>query len=739
MYKNGLSLLYNKRMFKKIMISAAALALISQNAYATTNMDSLTRFNEYYNNGVMLFKANKYSSAILEFKKVLRAKPYDNTVRNALISCYLARADFYVNQSNEPKKAIVDFKNALFYMKYWGELPENQIGGNVAAQAVTNLASLEARYGENQTAAQRFETARILRTQGELSAAGYDFAQLFNNSTYSKQALENAGDIYKALNNQAEAINSYRRVLKLDEKNARVHYKYALILDEAGNVEAAAEEFNLALKYGEKNAELLETLENLWISRTNANPSDAQAFMNLAIILQKKGDFQGAQSQYRRAIALAPNDMNILYNLASLYEAQNDHKAAIGAYDRILLKEPTNKEVLFYKAQTQEKIKDFKSAIETYKKIATLGSASDDSTKAANADIARIINSSFSGNELLSYLEVEAQSNPSDFNAQYDFAFQAHKAGQHDKAIQYYKNALNINPKYVDGYLNLANLYSNKNDFANAKGTLDWGLNMLPNNAKLVEAKRNLEKEQAGDIYKTATKYWDTKNYKMALETYLKIPIQTPEVLSAIAACYFELGDYQNAIEYYKKILAKNPKDLEATEGIAGAYMELNDEMQAEVWLKKVLTLNPNNADAKNALELIAQSKSIKALDDAIELYEKQEYDKAMTAFYKIHTADPKNAYAYYYKALIFEEQKKPKDAIGQYKKAVEIDPKFSLAVYGLATALDNAENYKEAVENYDKYLALRAAEGTKKDDYIDYVKKRNAELKTYLKGTTKQ
>ncbi len=726
-------------MLKKILISTAALALISQNVYAATDMDNYTRFNEYYNNGVTLFKANKYSSAILEFKKVLRAKPYDNTVRNALIYCYLARADFYVNQSNEPKKAIVDFKNALFYMKYWGDLPESQIGANVVSQAVSNLASLEAKYGENQAVAQRFEMAKILRTQGELSAAGYDFAQLFNNSTYSKQALENAGDIYKSLNNQAEAINCYRKLLKMDEKNAKVHYKYALILDDAGNVEAATEEFNLALKYGEKNAELLETLENLWVSRTNVNPNDAQAFMNLAIILQKKGDFLGAQSQYQRAIALSPNDVNILYNLASLYEAQNDSQGAISVYDKILLKEPTNKDVLFYKAQTQEKIKDYNGAIATYKKIAALGGVNDNETKDAKAAIARITGSSFSPGELLSYLEVEAQNNPTDFNAQYDFAYQAHKAGQHEKAIQYYKNALNLNPKYTDGYLNLANLYSNKNDFKNAKGTLDWGLNMLPNNPKLVEAKGNLEKEQAGDIYKTATQYWDAKNYKMALETYQKIPIQTPEVLSAIAACYSELNDHTNAIEYYKKVLAKNPKDIDATEGIAGAYMDLNDDTQAEIWLKKVLALNPNNAEAKNALNIISQGKDAKALDDAIALFEKPDYPKALAAFDKIIATDPKNSYAYYYKALIFDEQKKPKEAIAQYKKAIEIDPKFSLAVYGLATAFDNSESYKEAVDNYDKYLALRAAEGAKKDDYIDYVKKRSTELKAYLKSSTKQ
>ncbi len=577
----------------------------------------------------------------------------------------------------------------------------------------------------------------MLRVQGEVSAAGYDFAQLFQNATYSKQALENAGDIYKSLNNQAEAINCYRKVLKMDEKNAKVHYKYALILDEAGNVEAATEEFNLALKYGENNPELLETLENLWLSRTINNPTDAQSYMNLAIILQKKKDYLGAQSQYFKAISLDPKDVNILYNLASLYLDQNNPKDAIGIWNKILIQQPNNTEVLFYKAEAQEKIKDFNGAIQTYRKITGLGDSNNEDVKRAKADISRIVSESFSGSELLAYLETEAQNNPTDFNAQYDFAYQAHKAGQLEKAIQYYKNALNINPKYVDSYLNLANIYSGRSDLKNAQEIVAQGLNMVPNNSKLLETKGNLEKEQAGDTYKLATKYWDEKNYKMALETYLKIPIQTPEVFSAIAACYSELGDNANAIEYYKKVLTKKPNDLEALEGIAGAYVDMDDEVQAEIWLKKILAINSNNADAKNALEAIKQSKAAKQLDDAIALYEKQNYSVALREFDKILSSDSTNAYAYYYKALIYDEQKKPKDAMAQYKKAIEIDPKFTLAVYGLAVALDTLENYKEAVENYDKYLTLRISEKT--DDYITYVKKRNTELKNYLKNTAKQ
>lgn len=276
-------------MKKIFLISAVLIILISQKGFcAQYDAQTNAQLNEYYNNAVTLFKANKYSSAILEFRKVMRARPYDDTVKNALVSAYLARAEYYANQNNQPKKAIVDLKSALYYLKYWNSDNLSEKQQAMAGSVQKSLKEMEARFSPNQGAAQRFEQAKILRFQDELPAAGYEFAQLFNNSTYAMQAYQNAGDIYKSLNNQLDAINCYRSAIKIEPKNANVHFRYALILEEVGNNEAAGEEYNLALKYGDKSPELLEKLEQLWLARSIENPRNAQAFINLGTVLQKK-------------------------------------------------------------------------------------------------------------------------------------------------------------------------------------------------------------------------------------------------------------------------------------------------------------------------------------------------------------------------------------------------------------------------------------------------------------------
>ena len=47
-------------------------------------------------------------------------------------------------------------------------------------------------------------------------------------------------------------------------QNAKLHFLYGVMLDEAKNYEASMEQYNLALQYGDNSPELLEILENIY-------------------------------------------------------------------------------------------------------------------------------------------------------------------------------------------------------------------------------------------------------------------------------------------------------------------------------------------------------------------------------------------------------------------------------------------------------------------------------------------
>jgi len=710
---------------RKIILILSIVLFATQVYAARVDM---AKVSEMYNNAVLLNSSKKYDLAILEFKKVLRMVPYEDKVRHAIITSYVARAQEY-NKQKEIRKALNDLKSAMCYLDYWGEKTTDPAKLSIITSTTKSIADLQKELGDSTAPDKLFAQAKSLRTQGELAASIYDFNQLFNNSTYSKQALENAGDIYKSLNNDYKAMDSYRQLLKKDPGDAVVHFKYATILDAIGNSDAAADEYNNALKYGENNPEVLSMLENLWKQRTIENPKDAQAFINLGAIYQKKGNHQAAMEQYNKAQMLDPTDKTMALNMASLYVSKGDYAGAIKAYNLILDKDPNNAEVIGYKASAYMQMKDYKNAMAQYKMVLAV----DPNNAAAGEKLNEILTSKLSGKELMNYLEVQANSNPTDYNAQYEYAYNLHKNKEYKKAIPYYTLALNIDPKREEGYLNLIQLYTVQGDYKSSQAVITQGLLYLPDSKALLAEQDTIKKTEAGGLYQKASDYFTKGDYKNALMTYMQIQYQTPEVISSIAASYYELQDYSAAIDYFGKVLSQNPKDTEAMYFMASSYLNMGNEDRAKEYLQKILALEPGNKNAKDALAGIDQGAQSKMLDSAISLYEAKDYSKALDTFNKIIASEPNNAYAHYYKGAIFDEQKQQNEAVQEYRKVISIDPNFSLAYYALATNLDGQEKYADAVSNYDKYIALRASE--KEDDYIKYAKSRSKELKDYLKS----
>ena len=714
---------------KKLPVAAVACMLFFANiAYAAQpTQEEIQKYNLYFNNGVSYLKNKKYSSAIIEFKKVLRFQPYDSTVRQSLCSAYLARADYYLNEEKNGKKALNDLKSALFYMKYWENEQNPPQLASMVNSTQNSLAALQKKYEGNLNAQQKFQNAKNLRAQGELPAAAYDFMTI-KDKNIEKDALEQAGDIFKALNNKGGAIECYRNALKYDEKSAKLHFKYAVILDEVNNEDAAAQEYNLALKYGEKNPELLDVLENLWRSRALNNPNDAQAYINLGTVYQMKGDYASAKNQYLKALNLAPNDRTAILNLASLYIAQGMHTMAVGQYDKLLAQNPNDTEIIKYKAAAYEAQKDYKNALAQYKAILAI-KPDDNSAKNAIADI---VANKFTPEQKYAYMLLEANSNPQNYDLQYAYAYEMHKQKKYEDAVTFYKRAMALNPKKQENYINIAQIYTLQNNYDAALDILNKGIEQIPYGAELLTLKDTLLKSQAGKTYETASKMYETQNYKGALENYLKINPQTPEVQLAIANCYYEMKDYTNAVLYYEKVLQKEPKNKDVLYVCAMSYNELKNSAKALELLNRIIAINPSDATANEAIKAIKEANTAQDLENAIAKYEQKDFESALSLLNKVLSQNQKNTYALYYKGLIFEEQKNQKEANVQFKLAIDSDNNFALAYYSYALGLDNLEKYQDAINNYDKFLELKAKEGVN-DEYTKFAQDRVKQLREFL------
>ena len=99
-----------------------------------------------------------------------------------------------------------------------------------------------------------------------------------------------------------------------------------------------------------------------------------------------------------------------------------------------------------------------------------------------------------------------------------------------------------------------------------------------------------------------------------------------------------------------------------------------------------------------------------------------------MNKFNEVLKKDTKNAFAYYYRGLIYDEQKQPKLAINDYLNVLKNSEEFPIANYMTAVDYDGMSNYKEAF----KYYKIFTEKYTNQDEYLEYAKNRMKELEPY-------
>ena len=710
-------------MKKRIIIILAVFLFFS--AYSQEiNQQDVQRFSSYYSNGMEYLKNQQYSSAITEFRKVLRFSPYDSIVQGALASAYLARAQYYRQTTKEVKKAIIDYKSAYFYSKLWSKTQSDNSMLQLANSSHKDVVELEKRIGQNQDIDTRLLSAKTLRAQGELAAAAFDFYKLLD-TKYSEISYENIVNIYKNLNNLSQAMDYAKTALDNNPKDAKMHFTYGVMLDDARNYEASMEQYNLALQYGDKSPELMEVLENKWTQNIVNNPNNAQNYINLGAIYQKQGRFDQAKTQYLKAMQMDSSDDTAYYNLASLYLQQKNYQGAIDTYNKLLMRHPDNIEVISYKAQALYDAKRYDEALKQYELISNL----DSNNKLAKDMANDIIYNRFDGDKLLNYLGVHAANNSKSYEAQFNYALELHKNKKYIAAIEYYKKAQNIDPSKEETYINLAQIYIEQQNYKLASEICEKGLLLMPDNKNLIGYLSDIKNYSMNLEFDEASKLYEEGKYQEAIKKYIALNNKTKEVNMAIAGCYWQLNDFENANKYYLEVLKTEPKNIDALINSAYAYFSLNDMNNAKTTAQKILSIDNKNKEAQEIISSIAQKDNEAILNNAIAHYEKGDFNNALGNITKYLNKCPDNEYGLYYKALILDELKKAKEAAWVYKVLIQKHPNFANAYYSLAVNLDNQENYKDAISNYEKFMSLTK----EKNDMTNYASSRVKELKNYL------
>jgi tetratricopeptide (TPR) repeat protein len=362
-------------------------------------------------------------------------------------------------------------------------------------------------------------------------------------------------------------------------------------------------------------------------------------------------------------------------------------------------------------------------ALELYRKVLTL----DPANATAKAEIIGVMKDAMTPSEFVAYLTKNAGNDKNMQNMLYDYAYKLHKENKIQEAISAYNGVITSNPSNVDAYVNLAICYASINDYKNAQSILQTAKTKFPLNELVLKTLKDVQGDNSAQILADAGVKYEGKDFKGALKLYLDVNPATENSLLGAAACCQELKDFNKAIEYYQKAESLNPKNAQIPYYIGYLYSEMQKWAESSVYLKKSISLNQNE-EAKALLAYVEQNLSMNELSEAISQYENKDFDKALVKFTNILKADKNNAYAYYYRALIYDEQKKNQLAINDYLKALELSKEIPIANYLLAVDYDGIEKYKEAYKYYNQFISSY----TNEDEYLNYAKTRVEELKPY-------
>ena len=675
-------------------------------------------FKEHYDLGKEYLSNYQYSGAITEFKNALRINYMDNSARIGLINSYLARGMYYGKEEKDYAKASDDYRSALFYMVYYPT--KNTSSPDTVYQVTGNLNRCLNAIGFNTSPANRFETAKQLRAEGNFSAAGYEFNQTLADKSLQKESFEQVGDIMKLLGNNQKAAEFYRKAIAVAPTDIELRLNYAKMLDNLGNEDAAVVEYNYILSKTTDNKEVLYALERIYKKKLENSPSDADITANLGAIMQKQGKFDDALMYYQKSEYLNPSNINTRLNVGTLYQQKGDPRTAIKAYDSVLILYPDNINANLYKAQANAALGDTKSAIAGYQKVLALDPANSD----AKTQMLNLVKGSMTTSQFIDYVKKNmAASNPAELF--YSYALDLHKQNKLSDAITMYNEALKLNTKNPEIYLNLAIAQNQAGTPDIALNTLKTAQSAFPSDVQIKDAINSISKDLVNSKLAKAASYYDVKDYKNAISEYSKINPPTVDSMLGIASSYQAMEDYDNAITYYGKALQLKPADSDIPYYIAILYAQKEDWNNAKSYLEKSLAIDKNNTKSLDFLQSVNEQLSLKSLNEAIALYEAEKYDESLKILNKILLSDTSNAYAYYYRGMIYDTKEQRTSAIDDFKKAYALNKELAILNYMIAADYDALGNSREALKYYTEYANSDAED----DEYKQYAKSRVKEL----------
>lgn len=206
--------------------------------------------------------------------------------------------------------------------------------------------------------------------------------------------------------------------------------------------------------------------------------------------------------------------------------------------------------------------------------------------------------------------------------ALFQTALLLHDQNELKDAEYFYKQAIKVNPKYVDAYINLAGLFFSQRQFEKAKTWIKRALKRL----KMLKSKDTMKIALAHKTYGCILPEFKKTTLALKhLQRAYELNKKDAHVPAVIGELYETRGQINDAIRWFHTALTINPKLSQVYFRLGEIYANpdwaVHNLLQAKSYMATGLQLEPTNPNAQFALAAIHFE--LKEYDDAKKLLTK--------------------------------------------------------------------------------------------------------------------
>ena len=365
---------------------------------------------------------------------------------------------------------------------------------------------------------------------------------------------------------------------------------FSLLLSNLCIAQEAEEHFKRGVGYFETrliNKAIAEFKKALPLFKEDQKQMKAETYVTLANAYNRKGIHKAAITACKKAMEIDPNLANAHYNLGFAYrEEGNDElaKQEFALYDELLKQEgeyieipekPTSEEIdkyitlgdnYFKEGKFDEAITEYKKALEIKPRddiLNKLGQAHQQKRLAGKSEEQPAKIDTFKSKKTLDEMPGLEREQDLSIEELYDRGISYYDKGMIDKAIEEFKEVLELDPDDIETHYHLGNAYADKEMFDEA---ISIYKKVIEKNPEFIDAYLSL-----------STLYLDMDMVDEAISLCNQAISANPDdsfLCFHLGEAYVRNEQYEEAITAFNKAISINPMDPETQYRLAESYYE---------------------------------------------------------------------------------------------------------------------------------------------------------------------